>query len=90
MQNCTGALSADCQAALHTEPFKCIMAPYAAPYVKTPWFALQSRFDHWQLAEVLFLPCMQSQSYGPPYSPSTCGGAQDTVGVFTLPAIRCL
>jgi hypothetical protein len=49
MQNSTGSLSPECQAALAPDAWKCIMAPHAAPYIRTPWFALQSRFDQWQL-----------------------------------------
>lgn len=80
MQNSTGSLSPVCQSAMGAaDAWKCIMAPYAAPYINTPWFAFQSRFDHWQLAEILFLPCMQSQPYAPPYKPSSCiGTPQDT------------
>ena len=77
MQNSSGSLSTECQNALAPDSWKCIMAPYAAPFVKTPWFALQSRFDHWQLSSELFLPCMQSQPYSPPYKPSTCTAAED-------------
>ena len=54
-----------------------MLAPSAALHVKTPWFALQSRFDEWQLGYILFLPCIQSQSWGPPYAPSTCSPAED-------------
>ena len=33
------------------------MAPHAAQFVETPWFALQSRFDTWQLGNIAQLPC---------------------------------
>ena len=58
MQNASGSLSRECQAAHGSEAWKCIMAPYAAPYVATPWYALQSRFDHWQLSECVFFLCV--------------------------------
>lgn len=61
MQNSSGSFSAACQAALAPESWKCIMAPYAAPFIETSWFAFQSRFDHWQLSEETFIPCMQEQ-----------------------------
>jgi hypothetical protein len=77
MQNSTGSLSTTCQQALAPDSWRCIMAPHAAPFIQTPWFALQSRFDHWQLAEELFLPCMQAQPYSPPYKPSSCDAAED-------------
>lgn len=77
MQNSTGSLSTECQSYYGEDAWKCIMAPHAAPFIKTPWFALQSRFDHWQLAEELFLPCMQNQPYTPPYNKSTCTPQED-------------
>ena len=51
MQNASGSLSSACQTANGADAWKCIMAPYAAPFVTTPWFALQSRFDHWQVGD---------------------------------------
>jgi len=72
MQNSSGSLSTSCQNALAPNSWKCIMAPYAIPFIQTPWFALQSRFDKWQLSEIAFIPCMLAQSYTPPYKPSTC------------------
>lgn len=49
MQNASGSLSQACQHALAPDAWKCIMAPHAAPFINTPWFAFQSRFDHWQV-----------------------------------------
>ena len=72
MQNASGSLSPACRTAHGAEAWKCIMAPYAAPFITTPWFALQSRVDKWQLGEELFMPCMQAQSYSPPWKPNTC------------------
>ena len=45
MQNASGSLSNECQSHYGTEAWKCIMAPHAAAFVRTPWFATQSRFD---------------------------------------------
>lgn len=68
MQNASGALSQECQQSFGSEDaWKCIMAPHAAPFIKTPWFAEQSRFDHWQLAEETFLECIDDEPYHPPY-----------------------
>lgn len=78
MQNSSGSLSADCQKSYGANAWMCIMAPHAAPFIQTPWFALQSRFDKWQLGNELFLPCMNEQPYAPPYKNSTCTPAQDT------------
>ena len=38
-----------------------------ALHIKTPWFAMQSRFDQWQLGNELFLKCVGEQPYSPPY-----------------------
>lgn len=72
MQNSSGSLSTACQNALGPDSWRCIMAPYAIPFIQTLWFALQSRFDHWQLSEIAFIPCMLAQSYSPPYKPQSC------------------
>jgi hypothetical protein len=77
MQNASGFLSSECQTAYGKDAWKCIMAPHAAWHVKTPWFALQSRFDQWQLGDELFLPCMRHQSFRPPFRhPSNCTQAE--------------
>ena len=54
MQNASGSLSSTCQTSHAPDSWKCIMAPYAAPFITTPWFAFQSRFDKWQLSEVCY------------------------------------
>jgi len=79
MQNASGFLSQDCQTGLAPDSWKCIMAPHAAAFIKTHWFALQSRFDTWQLGNIAMLPCTsdplncnstewaQMQAYGPEF-----------------------
>jgi hypothetical protein len=57
MQNTSGALSPVCQSTYGIDSWKCIMAPHAAAFIATPWFALQSRTDTWQLGNVAQLPC---------------------------------
>jgi hypothetical protein len=76
MQNTSGALSKECQAANAADPAMCIFAPHAVPFIETPWFALQSRFDHWQLSEEVFIPCILDQPYSPPYKPSSCNSTE--------------
>jgi O-palmitoleoyl-L-serine hydrolase len=41
MQNSTGSLSTECQSVYGIDAWKCIMAPHAAKFVKTPWFAFR-------------------------------------------------
>eukprot|EP00659_Diplonema_papillatum_P011358 gene11358-17474_t len=74
MQNASSSLSPECQKDLG---WQCIMAPHAVKYIKTPMFISQSRFDQWQLNNELFLPCLEGQSYGPPYKPSVCNATED-------------
>ena len=57
MQNASGALSRECQAVYGIDSWKCFMAPHAAKFIKTPWFALQSRTDTWQLGNIAMIPC---------------------------------
>ena len=77
MQNAQVSLSPACKTALGADAAKCIMAPHAARFVTTPWFALQSRFDTWQLGNIAMIPCTSDplkcvpaqwaeiQAYGP-------------------------
>ncbi|KAJ9445960.1 Pectin acetylesterase 9 [Diplonema papillatum] len=74
MQNASSSLSQECQNDLG---WKCIMAPHAVKYIKTPMFISQSRFDQWQLDNELFLPCLEGQSYGPPYKPGVCNATEN-------------
>ncbi len=76
MQNSSGSLSQACQSANPQDPGKCILAPHATTFIQTPWFALQSRFDHWQLSEEVFIPCILEQPYTPPYKPSSCNATE--------------
>lgn len=53
--NSTGALSPACLIAAAKDgraAESCFFAEYAAPHIVTPTFALQSRFDTWQLAHI--------------------------------------
>ena len=43
-----------CLAAHSDEPWRCIFAEYAAPFVRAPLFFLQSQFDLWQQQHVLY------------------------------------
>jgi hypothetical protein len=47
--NGTGALPAACVAANPTDPASCIFAQNVAPFLETPFFALQSTYDAYQL-----------------------------------------
>ncbi|ETO33482.1 hypothetical protein RFI_03620 [Reticulomyxa filosa] len=54
-QNCTGGVDQKCIQA-HTktgDTWQCIFAQGSAPFIEVPVFALQSRFDSWQLQNIL-------------------------------------
>lgn len=57
MQNVTfgkdGALSPACQAKHQDDPHLCFMAPHMVETIQTPLFILNSRFDEWQLVNIL-------------------------------------
>jgi len=57
MQAAAGALSPLCQATYGIDSWKCIMAPHAVHFIQTPWFALQSRTDTWQLGNIAMISC---------------------------------
>lgn len=77
MFNSTPPLSAACKAAYAGEEWRCWMAPFAAPFVRERVFAVQSRFDEFQLMSLLALPCMQGMPFTPPYPPANCSAAED-------------
>ena len=58
MQNVSGHVNQDCIAANPgKDEWKCFMAEYTAPHIHTRFFALQSAYDAWQMANVVALPC---------------------------------
>jgi hypothetical protein len=73
MYNSSGSLSKQCQS--HYAPtgdeWKCFIAPYAQQFIVTPFFAIQSRFDEWQMGPGEGgIPCVTNQAFAPPYKRS--------------------
>jgi len=66
MQQAAGSLSPLCQSTYGIDAWKCIMAPHAVHFIDTPWFALQSRTDTWQLGNIAMIPCTNDISKCPP------------------------
>ena len=59
MQNVTaqgGALNQACVDDHKEEPWMCFMAPHMQAYIQTPWYMFNSKFDSWQLANILQTP----------------------------------
>jgi hypothetical protein len=46
--NCTLGVNKDCIKAYNRLEFNCMFAEHTIPYIKTPFFAIQSRFDLYQ------------------------------------------
>ena len=51
------AVDPRCAAAHPTAPNLCLMAEHAAPFISTPLFALQAKFDSWQKGNVCGADC---------------------------------
>ena len=66
-ENTNAACAAD-QAAGHE--WRCFMAQYVFPYLSTPIFLAEGKYDSWQLGHVLELGC------GSPTPEKTCDAAQ--------------
>jgi len=54
-QNCTSGVNQDCIGAHSAggDTYLCFFAEHTTPYIKTPIFPLQSRYDSWQVGNIL-------------------------------------
>lgn len=43
------------------DPWKCLIAQYALPYIKTPFFLMNSAVDSWQITKILGVQCTPPQ-----------------------------
>ena len=59
MQNLTfggdGGLMPECRVAFPDTPYYCFMAPHMQQFVKTPYFMFNSKYDWWQVLNILQL-----------------------------------
>jgi O-palmitoleoyl-L-serine hydrolase len=81
MQNASGAMSPACLADHSSEPWQCFLAPTATPYVSSPLFVWQSKFDHFQLSAFVDLECMLEQAYNPPWTANVTCSPHDSAAV---------
>lgn len=51
------AVDSNCAAVYPEENNLCLMAEHIAPFISTPLFALQARFDSWQKPNICGVPC---------------------------------
>jgi len=74
MQNVTGGGGGFNQACLdyYPEPSYCFIAAYAAPFVQTPLFITNSKFDAWQLSYEFQVPCYAGYTDFPWDRPKAC------------------
>ena len=60
MQNVSGSVNGACTAATPAaDRWKCFMAQYTFPHVKTPAFVVNSFYDAWQWGAILEMPCKE-------------------------------
>jgi len=45
----------------HADAWKCLMAQYVVPHIKTPYFLMNSAVDFWQIQNIMGLQCMVAQ-----------------------------
>ena len=77
-QNVSGTVNADCAAAHPADKqWKCFMAQYTLPHIKTPNFIVNSFYDAWQAGAILHMP---PKCYGNGCSPlgAACPAAAKT------------
>jgi hypothetical protein len=69
MYNSSAQLSRECCDHFGAaDEWRCLLAPHAQGFVSTPFFAVQSRFDEFQLGPgIARVPCLVGQAYAPPY-----------------------
>eukprot|EP00050_Salpingoeca_kvevrii_P018316 m.72760 g.72760 ORF g.72760 m.72760 type:complete len:408 (-) comp8012_c0_seq5:139-1362(-) len=61
MQNVTGGVNQECvRATPASQLWKCFMAQYTLPHIKTPYFITNALYDSWQLANIVRLPCLHN------------------------------
>jgi hypothetical protein len=70
MQNLTfgadGGLTAACQQAFPDRPHYCFMSPHMQAFVDTPFYIFNSKFDAWQMGEILQIGCLCKQNASAP------------------------
>jgi len=61
MQNLTtGALLPSCLKSFPSEPHYCFMSPHMEKFIKTPFFVFNSKYDEWQMVNILQAPCYKN------------------------------
>jgi hypothetical protein len=80
MQNVSGHVNQRCIAANPGNEWKCFMAEYTAPHITTPFFALQSAYDAWQVGTTHSHPF--SPSFLACSSPARCLSSHGRWGMY--------
>merc|ERR1712110_1076155 len=61
MQNLAAeVLLPKCLDAFPETPHYCFMSPHMQQFIETPFFVFNSKFDAWQMANILQVPCLIS------------------------------
>jgi len=77
-QNASATLSQECLLQHHSAPHKCLVAEVNAPYIRTPLFAWQSKFDADQLGTSIS-PACKTAACADPYAAHLVRAMKDTL-----------
>lgn len=72
MQELTDKLDPECRASFPGEEYKCFMSPHLQKFVKTPYYAFNSKYDAWQASNILQLGCYANWTDPPYHRERTC------------------
>eukprot|EP00936_MAST-01D_sp_MAST-1D-sp1_P002677 g2677.t1 len=62
----SGGTNVACLAAQKAgEEWRCLMAPYLVPFIKTPLYIMNSAYDAWQMRNILDTPCVPAPDQAP-------------------------
>ena len=87
----SGSLSASCLTANPGKPYLCLMQPYAAQHIVTPFFMSNSAYDMWQTLNDLGMDCVPSQNGQPVAGVAPCDAAQyATLQAFRLSQLQSM
>ena len=56
------ALTSECLKAYPSTPYYCFMSPHMHTFIQTPFYMLNSKFDQWQMDNILQVSCMREKS----------------------------
>ena len=55
------ALTSDCLEKFPSTPYFCFMSPHMNTFIKTPFYMLNSKYDQWQMDNILQVECIREK-----------------------------